>query len=203
VEAYDGDTVNHRTNFNSVAYRQLIDKAVAVITPYRYNFDSYAQAGQQGKTLYCPWGYYDEMIDPNIVRSGAFVFDGVFFGLAKGIRAQTLSSLSKQGANIALVDTKSPHLIRSYYLSASKYGLVLTSGDQEHFVNPFRVFHLLANGIPVLSDNECDGDSYLMHSKCIHRSELYDAMKNDSEDESGLEALRSTFDLTKNLSLIF
>lgn len=203
VEAYDGDTINHRANFNSVAYRQLIDKAVAVITPYRYNFDSYAQAGHQAKTLYCPWGYYDEMIDPNIVKSGAFVFDGVFFGLAKGIRAQTLSSLSKQGANIALVDTKSPHLIRSYYLSTSKYGLVLTSGDQEHFVNPFRVFHLLANGIPVLSDNECDGDSYLMHSKCIHRSELYDALKSDNGDESGLEALRSTFDLTKNLSLIF
>lgn len=203
VEAYDGETVNHRANFNSAAYRQLIDKAVAVITPYRYNFDSYSNAGHQGKTLYCPWGYYDEMIDLNIVRSNVFIFEGVFFGLAKGLRAQTLSNLSKQGANVALLDTKSPHLFRSYYLSTSKYGLVLTSGNQEHFVNPFRVFHLIANGIPVLSDSECDGDAYLMHSKCIDRSELHDVLKSESANASGLDALRSTFDLTKNLSLIF
>ena len=203
VEAYDGETINHRTNFNSAAYRQLIDKAVAVITPYRYNFDSYSNAGYQGKVLYCPWGYYEEMIDPNIVRAEAFFFHGVFFGLTKGLRAQTLSNLSMQGANIALLDTKSPHLIRSYYLSTSKYGLVLTSGVQEHFVNPFRVFHLIANGIPVLSDNQCDGDSYLMHSKCVSSLEIRDALQSDIGIGSGLEALRSTFDLTKNLSLIF
>jgi hypothetical protein len=50
--------------------------------------------------------------------------------------------------------------MRSYFLSSSKFGLLISAGENEKFINPFRLGVMLGNDIPVFADVTNDEDNY-------------------------------------------
>ena len=163
VEHFDGKTINNRLDFNLNHYLEIINHSILIFTPYKYEFNIYKKFTEATNLLYCKWAYYDEVKDANIVRSSNYEWDAVFFGLVKGERINKINLISKK-LNIVVVGTKIPHSMRSYYLSSSKYGLIISSGINEKFVNPFRIGVMLGNEIPVYSDKNMDDDNYLQYS---------------------------------------
>ncbi|MBD1586748.1 hypothetical protein [Pseudomonas typographi] len=165
VESFDGKTINQRAGFKIDNYLELLNRSTMIITPYKYNFRAYANCGLAEKAVYAPWGYFEQLVDPNINRQAATHFDAVFFGLVKGVRKQKIDQLADiAGMRLKTVSTQDPHLSRAYYLSASRFGLSLGAGPEEQFVNPFRIYLMTANGIPVLADNANDEDGYLKYT---------------------------------------
>ncbi len=204
VEAFDGKTINHRDNFNVESYLDLAQHAKHIITPYKYNLSGYAVSGLGNKTVYAPWGFYEESIDPNIRPLANKLFYGTFFGLAKGLRKEKLDFLiEKLAEKIICVDNRMPHLIRSYYLANSRYALSLSSGDIEHFVNPFRIFYLLANGIPVLSDSLIDEDGYLNYVEKVQVVSMPAILNKPPTASAALIEKARSQPLKSNLSNIF
>ena len=87
--------------------------------------------------------------------------------------------------------------MRSYYLSSSKYGLIISSGINEKFVNPFRIGVMLGNDIPVYSDKNMDDDDYLQYS-----NKLIIESKNDKvqfEDHYSLTKWKDSGNLADSL----
>lgn len=165
VEGFDGKTVNQRPSFNIKTYLELLCSSRFIFSPYRYNFKAYANCGLSEKCKYTPWGYYEELIDPNISSRAPKLFDAVFFGLLKGERVEKLNKLAAiPNMRLKAVSNSDPHMMRAYYLSATRYGLSLSAGKNEFFVNPFRIYLMAANGIPVLADNLKDEDNYLQYA---------------------------------------
>lgn len=204
VEAFDGKTINHRNNFNVQSYLDLAEHAKAIITPYQYNLAGYADSGMKEKTIYAPWGFYEQLVDPNICPVQDPLFHATFFGLAKGLRRGKLDFLiRKLPDRVICIDNKLPHLIRPYYLSHSRYALSLSSGDIEHFVNPFRIFYLLANGIPVLSDSLEDADGYLDFVEKVQVPEMPAVISTPPPSSAALIEKARSQPLRANLSNIF
>ncbi|MFV3333497.1 hypothetical protein ACNFIA_21370 [Pseudomonas sp. NY15437] len=162
VERFDGHTINGRPGFNIDNYLELLQRSRFICTPYWSNLSAYASRGLGDKIVYAPWGFYPQLIDSNIRRDAPRQFDAVFFGLLKGVRAEKVNQLAAvPGMRLKTVGASDPHLMRGYYLSAARYGLSLSAGDDEAFVNPFRIYLMVANGVPVLADNRNDDDGYL------------------------------------------
>ncbi|QKZ03606.1 hypothetical protein [Pseudomonas eucalypticola] len=162
VECFDGKTINQRAGFKIDNYLELLNMSRFICTPYRYNFQAYEACGLTDKAHYARWGFFHELVSPNINRRAAIQHDAVFFGLAKGERQVKLNKLVEvPGMRLRTVDNKSPHMSRDYYLSSTRYGLSLSAGAGEQFVNPFRIYLMSANGVPVLADNPRDEDGYL------------------------------------------
>ncbi len=162
VECFDGKTINQRAGFKIDNYLELLNMSRFICTPYRYNFQAYEVCGLTDKAHYARWGFFHELVSPNINRRAAIQHDAVFFGLAKGERQVKLNKLAEvPGMRLRTVDNKSPHMSRDYYLSSTRYGLSLSAGAGEQFVNPFRIYLMSANGVPVLADNPRDEDGYL------------------------------------------
>jgi hypothetical protein len=204
VEAFDGKSINHRANFNINSYLELIQHAAQIITPYKYNLAGYSASGVKEKIVYAPWGFYEESIDPNIRLIENKNFYATFFGLAKGLRKDKLDFLMRKfPEKIICVDNRMPHLIRPYYLSNSRYALALAYGEIEHFVNPFRIFYLLANGIPVLSDSTEDQDGYLNFVQQLDIQAMPQALKTAPPSANSLLEKSRTQSLVANLSNIF
>ena len=167
VESFDGVTINQRQGFRSDNYRELLEASTFICTPYKFNLTAYAACGVAHKSGYAPWGYYEQLIDPNVNPSAPKLFDAVFFGLIKGVRGEKIRRLlSVPGMRLKAVSNTDPHSMRAYYLSSARYGLSLSSGVDEAFVNPFRIYLMVANGIPVLADNARDDDGYLEFAAC-------------------------------------
>lgn len=191
VECFDGKTINQRANFKTDNYLELLSRSRFICTPYRFNFQAYEACGLLDKAFYARWGYFDELVSPNINRGAAIQHDAVFFGLVKGERQIKLNKLAAiDGMRLRTVDHKSPHMSRDYYLSSSRYGLSLSSGAGEQFVNPFRIFLMSANGIPVLADNPRDEDGYLDFTARGTLDDICDFFKDPE----------SRFELTGNLA---
>lgn len=162
VERFDGWTINGRQGFNIDNYMELLHHGKFICTPYKKNISMYARCGVGHKSVHAPWGYYEQLLDPNIRRDAPKLFDAVFFGLLKGERTEKLNKLSAiPGISLKAIGNSDPHMMRAYYLSSTRYGLSLSSGEDEAFVNPFRIYLMVANGIPVLADNLVDDDGYL------------------------------------------
>jgi len=174
VEHFDGQTINNRADFNVQHYFEIINNAILIFTPYKYEFDIYQKFVGIKNLIYCKWAYYDEVKDFNIVRNTNYEWDAIFFGLVKGERINKIKLISKR-LNVAVVGTKTPHSMRSYYLSSSKYGLIISSGSNEKFINPFRLGVMLGNGIPVYSDKNLDDDNYLQYSHILSFDNSYDS----------------------------
>ena len=162
VESFDGKTVNDRTAFMLGNYQALLANAKAVITPYHANLKSLGEICDSGKLHYAKWGYHPNLINERITRTSSFNFDALFFGLLKGLRKEKADQLkSADYCNIKIMGAKDPLTLRDYFVSVSKWGLSLSYGASEKFVNPFRLYYMAANGMPVLADNTIDDDGYL------------------------------------------
>ncbi|MDD2768792.1 MAG: hypothetical protein PHT19_08655, partial [Methylococcus sp.] len=173
IEAFTGTSINHRDGVNMQNYSDIISGAIGVITPYQYNVRSYSLTGFGEKIFYAPWGHYDEIVDNNILRHGSMEYDGIFYGMPKGERATTIARIKERLKDrFTILDRSSPHLIRAYCLSKSKYALSISYGVAEYFVNPFRIQFLLSNGIPVISNNKEDADGYLRSAFTVETDAL-------------------------------
>jgi hypothetical protein len=204
VEAFDGRTINHREDFNSQAYLMLILGADFVFTPYSYNMGTYQKMGLGEKIKYLPWGFYEEVVDPNIVFSPKLMYDLVFFGLLKGAREGKVKQLQNLlPGRVGIVDQNLPFEMRPYFLSRSKFALSLSSGAIEHFVNPFRIVYLEANGLEVVTDSQLDEDGYLRNAQRMSVSEMSDFILGNTYNRKRIEEKAREINLISGLINIF
>ena len=201
VENFNGKTINYRKDFNLENYELLLRKAQIVITPYHYNLRALkALCGAETPVEYVKWGFHQKMINPNIERGQNFVHDALFFGLVKGSRFKKCEQLnSRFGNRVQLIDEKLPFTIRDYYMSSCKFGLSLSYGKTDNFVNPFRIMSMTANGMPVLADHKIDEDNYLDLCEKYEFNELLNAIENQNICSVGLQEKSRSLDLANNL----
>jgi len=169
VENFNGTTINYRKTFDIEAYRYLLKSAEFIVTPYLYNVPKLIDVVGSSKVFYAKWGFHECMKNPNIIRNCEFDSDACFFGLVKGDRIYKKRILTKERpGSVKFINENDPFTIRDYTVSQSRYGLSLSYGPTDDFVNPFRLYYMSANGVPVLADHEKDDDNYLHlcdHSK--------------------------------------
>jgi len=205
VENFDGTTINNRQGFNLKNYCQMIDASLGVITPYLYNIDTLNKINiiDKNKIQYLKWGYFDEVIDPNIVRTQARNIHGTFFGLLKGDRLTKAQMLqAKLQSQVRFLGREQPHAFKAAALSSSNYALSLAYGDSEKFVNPFRLYYLFANGVNVISDNTIDADGYLQLAIKAPISDFVDQMLNHVPDERVLIERARMNNLKQNIKTL-
>jgi hypothetical protein len=201
VENFNGNTINYRKDFNLENYQLLLRKAQLVITPYSYNLRALrAFCGAETPIEYAKWGFHQNMVNPNIDRNREFIHDALFFGLVKGTRFEKCDQLNLRfGNRVQLIDEKLPFTIRDYYISSCKYGLSLSYGQTDDFVNPFRIMGMLANGMPVLADHEKDADGYLDLCETVSFENMLDLIELGSFDVDLTLEKRHSQNLTDNL----
>ena len=162
VESFDGKTVNDRAQFMLGNYQALLANAKAVITPYHANLKSLGEICDSGKLHYAKWGYHPNLINERIIRTSNFNFDALFFGMLKGLHKEKSDQLMRADRfKIKFMGAQDPLTLKDYFVSVSKWGLSLSYGASEKFVNPFQLYYMAANGMPVLADNVIDDDGYL------------------------------------------
>ena len=205
VEAVADGTINHRHDFDISAYLEIVERSKLVFTPYIFNQKAYQNLGYGGKTLYTKWGHYSQIVDPNIRRDINREYHGVFFGLLKGDRKSKLELLQHNlPGKVAVIGRSQPHLMRAYYLSKTDYAVSLSYGISEHFINPFRIQHLVSNGIPVICDSENDEDGYLdlaIRAKTLE--EMESSLKLPPMSSAELQEMGRQTTLTSELKKIF
>ena len=162
VENFNGHTINYRDNFPIQNYVDLLLGSKFVITPYAHNMPALRKICGDDSTRYARWGFHESMVNNNINRTDTFEFDAMFFGLIKGSRRQKIELLKTHFlTRLKIIDERDPYTIRDYAVSKSRFGLSLSYGATDDFVNPFRLFHMAANKMPILADNVKDEDGYL------------------------------------------
>jgi len=177
VEAFTGTSINDRPNFNINNYIDIIAGSLGVLTPYKYNIQTYTEHGLHDNIFYAPWGHYDEIIDLNISRKNSIEWLGIFYGLQKDERAATIRYISDKLKNrVMALDGKSPFMLRSYYTGKTKYVLSISQGANERFVNPFRIQYSMSNGVPVLSNHDEDKDGYLSGTVNVRSEHLVETL---------------------------
>ena len=201
VENYNGITVNYRDKFNLENYQTLLKNAVSVITPYKYNLRALNETCRGTTPVhYAKWGFHESMIRENINRQKSFKYDALFFGLMKGTRTAKLNVLKERyGKGMQLVNHELPFTIRDYFMSECKYGLTLSYGDTDDFVNPFRIMSMVANNMPVLSDHETDDDGYLELCEKYDFDGLINALENQGTSSIDLIEKSRSIRLDENL----
>jgi hypothetical protein len=201
VENYNGVTINYRDNFNLENYQTLLRNAVSIITPYKYNLRA-LETTCRGITPvhYARWGFHESMVKDNINRQKSFKYDALFFGLAKGSRAEKLYLLKERyGKGMQLVNNELPFTIRDYFMSECRFGLTLSYGNTDDFVNPFRIMSMVANNMPVLADHQADEDGYLKLCEQYDFDGLLDAIENLSTTSNDLIEKSRSIRLEDNL----
>lgn len=201
VENYNGSTVNYRDKFNLDNYQILLRNAVSVITPYKYNLRALEETCRGITPVhYAKWGFHESMIRQNIHRNGSYKHSALFFGLIKGTRKEKLNSLRERyGKSVQFIDQTLPFTMRDYFISDCKYGLSLSYGNTDDFMNPFRIMSMIANGMPVLADHQVDQDNYLDLCERYEFSELLNAIENEDNYSNGLQEKCRSLDLADNL----
>jgi hypothetical protein len=204
IEAIYQNTINGRGDFDFVSYLELIDNARQIITPYQFCINAYREMGFTEKIIYAKWGFYEELIDKNIKRNISRSYLGVFFGLLKGNRLDTMSKLKEKfpGKFVSL-GYENPHLSRAYYLSKTNYSLSLSYGDKEYFINPFRLQHLVANGVAVISDSKKDDDDYLQMTTNVDTDSINLEIQKSPMPPKQLEEIARSRSLFSELKVIF
>ena len=205
VEAYDGVTVNGRKDFNIKGYQVLLEHALGVITPYKYNVNSIRKSNiiPDEKIQYLKWGFFEESFDSNIIRSQSRRFVGTFFGLLKGERLEKAKFLQSQlGGRVAFLGRDLPHLYRAAVLSNSDYAISLSYGTKEKFVNPFRLYYLYSNGINVVADDVTDDDGYLNLATRVSIESMTEALTRPPVNEAILIENARVNDLKHNIKSV-
>jgi hypothetical protein len=185
VENFNGRTVNYRTHFNLDNYHRFLRHANYIITPYIYNLPALTRVVGKANVKYCRWGFHPKMINNEFSKSKDPDYQALFFGMTKGSRVEKIRKLSmKLGKKFRTLNESDPFTSRAYFISNCKWGLSLSYGETDDFVNPFRLFCMIANGLPVLADHKIDEDGYL--EICITHS-FEDLIEKISEepDHSG------------------
>ena len=201
VENYNGKTINYRDSFKHENYQILLRNAKSVITPYKYNLRA-LQTTCDGSTPvhYAKWGFHESMVRENINRTGSFKHSALFFGLIKGSRVKKVTALSeKYGKDIQFINQTLPFTIRDYFMSDCRFGLSLSYGETDDFVNPFRIMSMVANGMPVLADHQIDEDNYLDLCEAFEFDELLNVIPEQSSCSTGLLEKCRSIDLADNL----
>ena len=201
VENYNGATINYRESFKHENYQTLLRNAKSVITPYKYNLKA-LQTTCHGSTPvhYAKWGFHESMVRQNINRSGPFKYSALFFGLIKGSRVNKVTALSeKYGKDVQFIDQTLPFTIRDYYMSDCRFGLSLSYGETDDFVNPFRIMSMIANGMPVLADHQVDEDNYLDLCESFGFGELLNVIQGQSSCSNSLLEKCRSINLADNL----
>lgn len=161
VENFNGKTINYRKNFDISGYLHLLENAKFCFTPYLYNIPHLTEIIDRDRVIYTKWGYHRSMICCRIQRNGDFRHPAFFYGLIKADREKKIQTLrGRFGSSFQVIDQSDPFTLRDYFISKSKLGLSLSYGKIDNFVNPFRLYHMIANGMPVLSDHVEDQDGY-------------------------------------------
>lgn len=203
VENFDGLTINNRKDFNIQNYKKFIEGAKFVITPYALNMKAYRDQFDADKIRYCRWGFHPKMKDSNIERSDLFEFDSLFFGMIKGDRLRKVKALiNNYNISLKLLATDAPVLFKSYYTSKCRWGLNLSYGKAEKFINPFRLYYMVANGMPVLADGGNDDDGYLNICKVVEFSEFSEQIKSTENHANVALEMCSANRLIENLKLV-
>ncbi len=205
VENYNGKTVNYRDKFNIENYQTLLRNAVSVITPYRYNLRALEETCRGVTPVhYAKWGFHESMVRQNINRKQSFKYDALFFGLIKGTRSEKLNSLKERyGKGMQLVNHELPFTIRDYFMSECRFGLTLSYGKTDDFVNPFRIMSMVANNMPVLSDHETDEDGYLGLCEKYDFHGLLNAVEEQTTSSFDLIDKSNSIRLDENLRGLF
>lgn len=204
VENFNGTTINYRKNFDLSGYITLIEKSKFCFTPYLYNMPQLGNIIGSGKVAYTKWGFHDSMITNRIDRNGDYFYETFFYGLIKATRVAKIDALKdKFGKQFTVTDQTLPFTIRDYYISKSKVGLSLSYGDFDNFVNPFRLYHMAANGMPVFSDHSEDADGYLHLCNNFEFDAMIEKIKAFQPDEHALSDICRSENLTENLRVCF
>ena len=204
VENFNGITINYRTKLDLNGYKEIIQNARFTITPYFYNLKALEGITEQGKVVYAKWGFCEHMVSNNIVRSTEFLYDSLFFGLLKGDRISKAERIkSKFGDKAVFIGADDPFTIRDYYISTSKFGLSLSYGMTDNFVNPFRLYHMVANGMPVIADHTEDMDGYLHLCETSESEELIEQISGSLPTKKEITEKCRVESLAANLRGIF
>ena len=156
------------------------------------------------KVAYTKWGFHSSMICNRIDRNGDYFYETFFYGLIKATRVPKINALkNKFGSQFVVIDQKLPFTIRDYFISKSKVGLSLSYGDIDNFVNPFRLYHMVANGMPVLSDHSEDADGYLHLCNNFEFDWMIEEISAFQSDDNTLSELCRSEDLVRNLRVCF
>ena len=84
-------------------------------------------------------------------------------------------------------------------MSDCKFGLSLSYGNTDDFVNPFRIMSMIANGMPVLADHQIDEDDYLFLCERHEFDELLDVIENHNICSTTLMEKCRSLSLADNL----
>ena len=204
VENFNGTTINFRKNFDLNGYATLLEKSKFCFTPYLHNMPHLCKIMGSGKVVYTKWGFHKSMICNRIDRSGDYFYWTSFYGLIKATREAKIDALKKKfGRQFGVIDQTHPFTIRDYFLSKSKVGLSLSYGDTDNFVNPFRLYHMTANGVPVFSDHSEDADGYLHLCNNFEFDAMVEEIEAFQPNEHILSERCRSESLTKNLLMCF
>lgn len=205
VEAFDGTTINGRNNFNLGNYLAILNQAKIILTPYAFNMRSLSNFFPDEKIAYVKWGYHEGLDLLSSVRRTSTEFDAIFFGLPKGARAESLAKIKDSGnLKVKILGREDPISFRNYFISRSRWGLQLTYGESEKFVNPFRLYILAASGVPIITDKLSDDDGYLALCRgCRNLNELIEVLTlskhSDNQETVNPEELPKLGDNLKHI----
>ena len=204
VENFNGRTINYRKDFDLSGYVTLIEKSKFCFTPYLYNMQKLENIIGSDKVAYTKWGFHESMICNRINRNDDYFYEIFFYGLIKATRVPKIDALkNKFGNQFAVIDQTLPFTIRDYFISKSKVGLSLSYGDIDNFVNPFRLYHMVANGMPVLSDHSEDADGYLHLCNNFEFDVMIEEITTFRPDGNRLSELCRSENLIGNLRVCF
>jgi len=200
VENFNGKTVNYRRKFDIENYKKLLSNSNLVITPYKFNLPHLQAVCGEKKVVYARWGYHNSMIINGGQKSGQHHYDGLFIGLIKGARVAKYHKLSETaGGKVLFIDQEHPFTFRNFGLLTSRYGLALSYGETDNFVNPFRLYLMAANGLPILADHTVDDDNYLDICECMPFEEIQDQLTRPAPRTSNILERCNEMPLTGNL----
>ena len=204
VENFNGKTINYRKNFDLNGYTTLLEKSKFCFTPYLYNIPKLSNIMGSEKVVYTKWGFHKSMISNRIDRNGEYFFETFFYGLIKATRVEKIDALKdKFGSRFSFVDQTHPFTMRDYYISKSKVGLSLSYGNVDNFINPFRIYHMIANGMPVFSDHFEDADGYRHLCNNFTFDVMIERIRSDQINENILNDVCRSENLITNLRVCF
>ncbi len=206
IEHLRDSTVNNRTNFNWDLYLELTDAASFVFSPYLLNGSAFDKHGFGNKFAHFKWGFYPELVDARYRSDQKKAYVCCFVGMAKGSRLTVLEAFFRRyGEQFQLVTISDPYCLKDFKLMQSRWGLSLKNeADPVESINPFRIFHHLANGLPVLANHKDDPDGY--SDFVVHQptDSIVEFAGNDFTDRrKHWEDLARSSLLTDNLRPIF
>ena len=205
VEYFDGQQINFRKNFPARIYIELLNNSKFIFSPYKKNIINYRNITRNIPLFYTPWGFHRGLDANNQYRLPKQFF-ALFFGLNKGSRQYTTQFLTgRLGTSFKIIGRDDPQNLLGYFISRSKWGLSLSYGPEENFLNPFRIFQMLSFGTPVITDSKPDLDMYTTLCLSVDTPEdIAEAITDcDSADYEYLINNCRDISLTQNLKDVF